>query len=186
MKKIAGLLIAIVFAAGSYSQPFTPAVKNGASFGYTFFLHGQQVAFELTVKDISDTLRLGWNIRGLAGGTYIMLPAARDHATKMNFVQPAPGVATLAPDETFCMISKAAFRDLAKNHRFVYDNTSYILKDDAAAQPVMIDGRPLDLLHVAAADETTELWILNNPDFPLVCKISGNVLGINCLIRSIR
>jgi hypothetical protein len=60
-----------------------------------------------------------------------------------------------------------------------YDNTAYHFKDNEPG----ING--LELLHVAAENEATEWWILNNPAFPLVCKIKGSPLGIDCLLNKV-
>ena len=50
----------------------------------------------------------------------------------------------------------------------------------------MLGGQPVDVLHVVAQNETTQLWILNNPDFPFVCQIKGNPLGIDIKLNSIK
>jgi hypothetical protein len=186
MKKFAWFLL--FSAAGvARGQLYSPAIRTGTSLNYTFYLHGQQVSFDLGIKQLTDTLVFSWNIRGLAGGTYIITPAALNKADKMSFTQPVAGAGILLADnETFCMISKMAFSNLVKDHRFAYDNTVYLYKDDTALSPVILEGRPLDLLHVVAQDETTELWVLNNPAFPLICKIRGNVLGIDCLLKAVK
>jgi hypothetical protein len=176
MKRLICLLILSMFFVKTYSQQ----IKQGTTFSYTFYLHGQTVPIEFSVLQLTDTLTLGWKIRGLASGTYTMLPAALQHADKMNFIQPLPNAAVqLGEKETFLMISADAFKKLVKDHQFVYDNTVYNFKDSDA-----IVG--LNQLHVSAENEATELWILNNPDFPLVCKIKGSPLGIDCLLNQIK
>jgi hypothetical protein len=171
MKKVICLLIlGLVFLRG-YGQ-----IKQGSSFNYTFSLHGQTIPMELTVLHYTDTLVLGWKIRGLAGGSYTMLPSGLQHGERMNFIQPLPDANVLLGEkETFCMISADAFKKLVKEHQFVYDNTVYDFKDNEK-----------ELLHVVARDETTELWIMNNPAFPLVCKIKGSPLGIDCSLNSFK
>jgi hypothetical protein len=187
MKKFNCMLLFAVMNIAAFAQKNTPVIKPGTSINYTFNLHGQQSGFELIVKTLSDTVALNWRIRGLAGGTYIITPAAFKSADKLNFAQPIPNVkVVLPPDQTFCMISKKAFNDLVKNHRYVYDNTTYDLKDDLNQNLVMPGAQQLDVLHVVARDETTEMWILNNPDFPLICKIKGNPLGIDITLNSIK
>ncbi|GAA3945777.1 hypothetical protein GO495_29340 [Chitinophaga oryziterrae] len=174
MKRVTCLLIFSLFFLHGYSQ--APVVKQGTTLKYIFSLHGQTVPIEFSVLHLTDTLVLGWKIRGLAGGTYIMVPAALQHAVKMNFIQPSPDVAiNLKDDETFMIISTDAFRKLEKEHAFVYDNTVYNLKE-----------REGNMLHVTAKDETTEWWILNNPDFPLVCRIKGSPFGIDCSLNDVK
>lgn len=174
MKRVTCLLIFSLFFLHGYSQ--APVVKQGTTLKYIFSLHGQTVPIEFSVLHLTDTLVLGWKIRGLAGGTYMMVPAALQHAVKMNFIQPSPDAAiNLKDDETFMIISTDAFRKLEKEHAFVYDNTVYNLKE-----------REGNMLHVTAKDETTEWWILNNPDFPLVCRIKGSPFGIDCLLNDVK
>jgi hypothetical protein len=166
-----------LFFVKTYSQQ----IKEGSTFNYTFFLHGQTVPIEFSILHFTDSLTLGWKIRGLATGSYIMTPAALQHADKMNMVQPLPNAGIqLGDKETFLIISADAFAKLKKDHQFVYNNTVYNFKDN---DPV-ISG--LDLLHVTAQNEATEYWILNNPAFPLVCKIKGSPLGIDCLLNQIK
>ncbi|SFD21283.1 hypothetical protein SAMN05518672_1011073 [Chitinophaga sp. CF118] len=176
MKRIIYLLILQLFFVQAYSQQ----VKQGTTFNYTFNLHGQTVPIEFSVLRFTDTLTLGWKIRGLATGTYTMVPTALQHGDKMNFIQPvAGGVIQLGEHETFFLISTDAFGKLVKDHQFMYDNTVYDFKDDS-----LIAGQKV--LHVTAKDETTEWWILNDPGFPLVCKIQGSPFGINCLLNSVK
>jgi hypothetical protein len=171
MKRVICLLILGLAFVRGYGQ-----IKQGSTFNYTFTLHEQTIPMELTVLHYTDTLVLGWRIRGLAGGSYTMLPSALQHGVKMNFVQPSPDAnIQLGPNETFCMISVDAFKKLVKEHQFVYDNTVYDFKDTEK-----------EWLHVVARDESTELWIMNNPAFPLVCKIKGNPLGIDCSLNSFK
>jgi hypothetical protein len=186
MKKISCVLVLAVISFTASAQKIVPVIKQGTSINYTFNLHGQQSAFEIIVKNLADTVTLNWRIRGLAGGTYILTPTAVKSANKLNFAQPVPNAKIVLPsDQTFCMISKDAFNDLVKKHLFVYDNTTYNLNDDTSQSLAMGD-QQLDVLHVAAQDETTEMWILNDPDFPLICKIKGNPLGIDIKVNSIK
>jgi hypothetical protein len=173
MKRVICLLIFSLLFLHGYSQQ---VIKQGTTLNYTFSLHGQQVPIEFSVLHFTDTLVLGWKIRGLASGTYTMLPAALQHAVRMNFIQPVPdAVVQMKDDETFMMISSDAFNKLVKEHAFVYDNTIYNFKENEG-----------DMLHVTAKDETSEWWILNNPAFPLVCKIKGSPLGIDCLLNGVK
>jgi hypothetical protein len=169
---------------GASAQKLIPVVKQGAVFKYTFYLHGQTSSFQITLNQVSDSLLLGWNIRGLAGGTYIVSALGLNNGTHLSFAQPEPfKKIRLGADQTFCMISRSAFKDLITKHQFTYDNTVYDLKAESTL--VMIDNQRLDVLHVTAQNETTEFWILNNPDFPIICQSKANPLGIDMKLNAI-
>jgi len=188
MKKIIIGIVAISLSSHrAEAQKLMPEIKQGTALSYTFNLHGQTAGFEISIKNIVDTLKLGWSIRNLAGGTYLIDPNALNKANKMSFDQPVPFKAVALPaGQTFCMISRAAFKDLVQKHQFVYDNTVYNLKDDVTQSPLMLGGQALDVLHVVAETETTQLWILNNPDLPFVCQIKGSPLGIDLKLNAIK
>ena len=183
-KKWIWLFVIQLFCVSAKAQLFKPAIHAGTTFYYTLDLHGQQAPFELSVTDAADSLTLEWKIRRLAGGLYKMTPAARQNGSKLNFAQPVPNVVTrLSDHETFLILSKTAFKALVEKQKFQYDYTTYVLKKDDALK---IGDATLDALHVVAQDETTELWILNDPDFPVVCKVKNNPMGVDLLLTSIK
>lgn len=176
-----GLLLLQIIA-----QPIVPPVSAGTQISYRYFLHGQTASINVTVKSMVDTVWLDWNLRG-ASGSYLISNAGFQNGTKINFIQPANQVMLrLADDETFGIVSKAAFAALQKNRRFVYNNTTYALKDDNREKPFKLGDQTLDVLHVAGVEETGDLWILNNPAFPLICQFSNNPLGIDFVITGIK
>lgn len=178
------LLVCLSFALKAQQDPL---IKQGTVVGYTLRLHGQQVAFALTVSRLADSIVFNWKMRTTANGQYIILPNAVKKADKLNFVQPEPDrTITLPTDQTFFFISKAAFNNLLNTNSFEYDNTIYDLKNDGKPKTITVDGKTLNVLHVAARYETTEYWILNNPDLPLICRITGNPLGVDVEINSLK
>ena len=44
---------------------------------------------------------------------------------------------------------------------------------------MIIQGKTVEALHVKAQIDETEMWIIKNPEFPLICKVIKNPLGIN-------
>ncbi|OGX90278.1 hypothetical protein BEN49_23260 [Hymenobacter coccineus] len=89
------------------------------------------------------------------------------------------------PNQTFLMLSKKAFADLRAQGRYTYDQTVYVQQNDPA-NPLLLNGQPLDVLHVVAQGDPAELWILNNPDFPIICRMEHNPLGVNLLLSAIK
>lgn len=186
MKKIicAALSAATILTANA--QKTVPVIKPGTTIKYQFTLHEQSASFDIKIKHIEDTLSFNWSIKGLASGTYSITPEALKNANKLNFAQPVANKDVVLPDDqTFLMISQAAFNDLLQKHAFVYDSTQYDLKDDADQNPILFKGQQLNVLHVVAKDETTQFWILNSAAFPLICQIKGNPLGIDVTLNDI-
>ncbi len=184
------IFLVVLFLSTIFSvkaQTLKPEIKLGTTFFYNFELHGQHASFEITVKSFTDTLKLNWKIRNLAGGNYAVTPVAWQNANQLNFAQPEPfKTVKLTDQQTFMLISKAAYQNLISKHQYTYDHTVYVLKRDLKENPLKLGTQNLDVLHVVAQDETTELWILNNPDFPFICQIKGNPLGINVDLKEIK
>ena len=184
MKKVSYMILLLMLGLGASAQMLTPVIKEGTTFKYTFYLHGQTTPFQITLNHVSDSLLLGWNIRGLAGGNYIVSASGLNNGNSLSFAQPEPfKKVKLGADQTFCMISRSAFNELVTRHKFIYDHTIYELKADSAV--LMIANQPLAVLHVVAQNETTEFWILNNPDFPFICQSKANPLGIDMKLNAI-
>jgi len=187
MKKIIyPCLLTLVFLQAVAKQAIPP-IKAGTKLEYRFFLYGQTVPLNLTIKSMVDTVQLDWNLRGYTSGSYLITASGFRQGKKLSFIQPAPQtVLRLADDETFALISKAAFADLKRNKRFIYNNTTYVLKSDSKDKPFMLGGEKVDVWHVTGVEEEGDLWILNNPDFPLICQMEANPLGINFTLTAIR
>jgi len=167
------------------SQNFIPEITNNTELQYICKLYGQTRPLNLRPKFVSDTLYIDWDLRSTKR-TFAVLPEALEHGAGITLDQGvSPDLLVLKPNETFFMISKSAFKDLVKNDKFIYNNTTYNLDKDKVANEVVIDGKILNVLFVKAEIDETEMWILNNPDFPLICKISKNPLGVNCTLTEI-
>jgi len=164
-----------------------PVFKAGTKIEERFLLYGQTVPMTLTIYTITDSVQLDWTIRGLASGSYLISAAGFENGTKINFVQPAAlTVLRLAPDETFGLISKSAFKTLKENKRLVYNNTTYLLQENSKEKPFKAGDLELDVLHVVGVEEAGELWILNDPEFPLICQFRNNPVGIDFMVTGIK
>lgn len=187
MKKLLYFFLFFLFFIRAEAQQVLPPVKEGTEFNYKFFLYGQTAAINLSVKSLTDSVLLNWNMKGGAYGSYLISKTGFENGTKINFIQPAyQTVLKLAPDETFAIISKSAFRTLKKDKKFVYNNTTYALKADHQENPFKIGDQEMRVLHVVGVEEMGELWILDNPDFPLICQFKNNPAGINFTLVGIK
>jgi hypothetical protein len=187
LKKLLLLSLATLGSTTARAQAPPPAVGVGTTFGYNFELHGQHASFELAIANATDTLKLKWRIRGLTGGVYAVSPMAWQQGTALHVAQPLPGPPVQLPDnQTFMMLSKKAYATLLAQHRFEYNNTVYDLRDDLGVHPLLLGGQPLDVLHVVAQGDATELWILRNATFPVICQMAHSPLGVNYVLTGIK
>jgi hypothetical protein len=161
------------------AQKYIPTIKNNTTLHYICKLHGQTRTLTLTSQIENNKLVLHLDTRGVKS-SIVTLPEALKNGTELSFNQGefAP-VLNLKPTETFFMISQSAYQDLLKNDKFIYNNTTYVLDKNQANNNVVIEGKPVDTLHVIAQIDKTEMWIVKNSEFPLISKITQNPLGIN-------
>lgn len=179
MKNTILLLLLCSIHQTGIAQNYIPTLKNNTVLHYICKLHGQTRTLTLTTKIETDKLILDLDTRGVKS-SIIILPEALKNGNALSFNQGeyAP-VLNLKATETFFMISQSAYQNLVKDKKFIYNNTTYILEEDPAKNSVIIEGKTLDTLHVIAQIDNTEMWIIKNPDYPLICKITKNPLGIN-------
>lgn len=161
------------------AQSFIPTIKNNTALHYVCKLHGQTRTLALTAKITEDKLVLDLDTKGVKSSIVIAREGLKN-GNALSFNQGETSeVIVLKPTETFFMISQSAYQDLLKNKKFVYNNTTYVLDEKTDSNPVVIDGKSVEALHVVAQIDETEMWIVKNPDFPLICKMTKNPLGIN-------
>lgn len=172
------ILFCIVYQKG-FSQNYIPTLKNNTQLHYVCKLHGQTRTLQLTAETSNNALAFKLETRGVKS-KIVMLPEAVKNGTELSFNQGeyAP-ILNLKPTETFFMISQSAYQDLLKNNSFIYNNTTYVLDKSEDKNGVSIDGKTIETIHVKAQIDETEMWIIKNPEFPLICKIIKNPLGIN-------
>ena len=161
------------------AQNYIPTIKNNTELHYICKLHGQTRTLKLVAKIDNDKLVLDLDTRGVKSSIVILSEALKNGAElSYNQGEYAP-VLNLKPTETFFMISQSAYQDLLKSNQFIYNNTTYALDQSVDKNIVWIDGKTTEALHVIAQIDETEMWIIKNPDFPLICKMAKNPLGIN-------
>lgn len=172
------ILFCTVYKTG-IAQNYIPTLKNNTELHYVCKLHGQTRTLQLTAETADNALAFKLETRGVKS-KIVMLPEAVKNGNALSFNQGeyAP-VLNLKPTETFFMISQSAYQDLVKNNSFVYNNTTYVLDKNEDKNGVSIDGKWIDALHVTAQIDETEMWIVKNPEYPLICKVTKNPLGIN-------
>ncbi|WP_316772935.1 hypothetical protein [Pedobacter frigiditerrae] len=172
MKKIILSLVAIVLSLATYAQKTLPELKVGTALHCSAYVQGQEFPLLLTLKSISGPVSIGWAVDGYGDGTFEMTTKAFESATKLAAVsQPALGATKLGDDETFGIISKAAYKTLADKKALTYSGLNFKIKSPATA--MKIGGKEVDATHIVSEDGKIELWILNNASFPLILQSAG-------------
>ena len=101
-------------------------------------------------------------------------------AVRLSFLQPEDGQHICLPiQETFALLSATAFQELKSQKAFHYNQTEYQLADTKS------QAMGYSLLHVNDSVDGCEMWIMDNPDFPLIWEIQNNPLGINWKVAPI-
>lgn len=173
MKKILITMLCFGFGTTLFAQKFAPEVKEGTTLSCSAFVSGQEFPLLLSIKKTASPLIMAWSVDGYGDGTFQMSDKAVESAIKMPPTsQPALGDTKLADDETFGMISKAAYKSLVDTKAFVYNGMTFKLKE-SDSNPMKMGGKDLDASHVVAEGGKMELWILNNASFPLVVQTAG-------------
>lgn len=182
INKMKNIILAFLFFAfyqTGISQNYIPTIKNNTELHYICKLHGQTRTLQLTAETADNTLAFKLETRGVKSKIVMLHEAVKNgNALSFNQGEYAP-VLNLKPTETFFMISQSAYQDLVKNNSFVYNNTTYVLDRNEDKNGVSTDGKLIGALHVIGQIDETEMWIIKNPEYPLICKIIKNPLGIN-------
>lgn len=147
--------------------------------GYTISMKDQAVAFSLTVSTTTDSLKMKWQVEDYGSGNYSMSNKSLQSGTEMHLESPEPNSNVELPEtETLAFISKNAFKDITQKRAMEFGDVKYVLSKNQLSG-IKIDNKELDVVHAEAVNGKTELWILNNPDFPLICKTKNGSYGVD-------
>lgn len=161
------------------AQNIIPTLKNNTELHYACKLHGQTRALSLIADLEKDGIIFKLETRGVKSSIVTTKEGLKNgNALSYNQGEFSP-ILNLKPTETFFMISQSAYQELLKNKKFVYNNTIYDLVANDSQTVVVLDGKLIEAFHIKAQIDETELWIVKNPEFPLICKVIKNPLGIN-------
>lgn len=179
-------MLLMLMCRAAAAQKYVPQIKTGTEMGYTVSLGGQTVGFMLTLSSTADSLKMKWEVDDYGSGSYLMSTKSLQSGKSMYLESPQPNATIKVPEtETMAFISKNAFKDITQKHEMEFGDVKYVLSDNQLSA-VTIDNKPLDLVHAQAVNGKTELWILNNPDFPLICKTKNGTYGVDLVLDYIK
>ncbi|PTQ94956.1 hypothetical protein C8P68_106170 [Mucilaginibacter yixingensis] len=181
MKNICILIIALLVSATAFAQDKL-TFKEGSTLNYDVNYGGQSIVFALTIKSLGDPIKMDWDVQG-TGGSYEMTKKGFASGSSFNAQPVQGGIAKLTDDETFCVISQSAFKSLTDTKSFNYGGVTYTVKETGTYK---FKDSTADDFYVTSADGKTEMWILNNPTFPVLLKIKGNPNGVDFAVSEVK
>ncbi len=172
MKKIIFTFFALCLTVGVFAQKFSPTIKEGTVLNCSVFVQGQELPLTLDIKSAATPFVIGWSVEGYGDGTFEMSGNAIAKADKLySPTQPSLGATKLADDETFGMLSKAAYQSLVDKKELTLSGITFKIKP--VAMPMKFGDKELDVTHLTGAEGKLEIWILNNEKFPLILQTAG-------------
>lgn len=173
MKKIFLSVLFLSLSISLFAQKSLPEVKAGTTLKCSAYVQGQEFPLSLTLKSIEGPVSVLWSVEGYGDGAFIMSSKALESATKMYITtQPSTGDTKLNDDETFGLISKAAYKTLVDTKTLTYSGIKFKVKTPAA-NAMKVGGKEIDATHVVSEDGKLELWVLNNSNLPLLVQSAG-------------
>jgi len=186
MKKLTFIILGMVLSTTVFAQKIVPRIKGNSIINYIYSSDGQSLPLVLTFNSIGNPTKMDWSIDGYGTGSYEMSAKALQSGKGMDFKAPEPDVLTKLPDyKTVACISKDAFNNMVKTQGFEYNDIKYSVTPTDTAN-IKLNDKALDVIHAVATNGKGEIWVLNNPDFPLICRTKNNADGTDLNLVSIQ
>lgn len=186
MKKLVLIITAVVLGATAFAQRIVPQIKANSVINYIYTSDGQSLPMTLTFTGLGNPTKMDWSIDGYGQGSYEMSAKALQEGKGIDFKAPEQDVVTKLPDyKTVACISKNAFSNLIKTKGFEYNDIKYAVAAADTAN-IKLNNQQLDVIHAVATNGKGEIWVLNNPDFPLICRTKNNADGTDLNLVSIQ
>ncbi|MGI4021525.1 MAG: hypothetical protein ACRYFA_08475 [Janthinobacterium lividum] len=187
MKIIFAFAWMLCLTATAFAQKYIPQIKTGTVLNYSAHSRafGQDISLTLTLTSITAPVQMKYSIPQLGTGVFEMSAKAMESGKKIAIKEPSiDGVTKLKDDETLAVLSKNTFHNLTTNKTFELNGQTFTVTTDTTVYK--INDKEADVFYAITANGKTKLWILNNPDFPLICKLQGGLQGIDLSLNSIQ
>lgn len=130
-------------------------------------MHGQTRRFSVNLERKGGNLVFDWGIeRNLKWwtGTYTMTANALENARQLCYVQPLNGQHLSLETETFGVLSRAAWREIKKNGKCLFNRVEYQLVSQEDGKLLLRDSQEKSEMVVADDEELPIIWSMqNNP-----------------------
>ena len=146
---------------------------------------GSHATVTLIITSLGDPIKIKWGIAFVGGGSFEMSAKAMQSATKLIAEEPeSDEVTKIDDDKTLVVLSKETFSSLINNKTFKLNGYTFNVTADTV--PFKINDKDADVFHAVSTRGHRELWILNNPNFPLICKAQSVTGGIDFSLTAIQ
>lgn len=174
-------------SSAMFAQKYVPQIGIGTTLNYNAEATNMGYKSPLTLKVISlnDPMKFSWNIPALGTGSFLIPAKSLDSASKMIVRIPQSDQPLIyKDDESIMFISKNLLSKLIKDQAFTLNKTKFSVKP--LETPYLINTKEADVIYVTSDNGKVKLWILNNPNFPLLVKMTGNPAGVDFDLASIK
>jgi hypothetical protein len=163
-----------------------PAIGEGTVLEYSIMPNGTFLTASLRIEKLSaDTLLMSWQLN-LRSGRRGMLRKSMETAKRGYWEPPMDGEDFMIPeDQSLLSISKSCFTELKQNGRMEFDGLVFTKSTD----PVKYDlsgGVKVNAFSATSENGYTRIWVLDNPDLPLILKLDGNPFQVDIEITGIK
>ncbi|PJJ75361.1 hypothetical protein BXY57_0935 [Thermoflavifilum aggregans] len=171
---VATFLISRVYAQDSLWQHQR---LIGASLHYDILAMGQHMPFTFRILQIGSPTVLQWTDPQGNSGWLSMDSVALQAGTYSFAQQPYPNDTTsTAAAQTVLCISRQAFEQFKQQGKTTYDGITYQRKEDSV---FTVSSFHISVLHGVSSETGAEIWILDDPLFPLLVASSNNPSGVD-------
>lgn len=187
MKKILVFAFFATLYTCAFAQKYVPVIKEGTVITYDAYsvALGQHIPLTITIKSLGDPVKFQWDIEGYGTGNFEIPAKAIENATKLVIKQPDPdGVTKMKDNETLLVLSKAIFNSMVKDKAFELNSQKFTVASDTTTYK--INNKPADVYHAIGDNGKSEVWILNNPDFPLIYRGKSVTRGVDFTLTGIK
>ena len=174
----------VVFSLISFCS-FSQTIKQGSKLNYTISTDDGSIDLLIKIDSLSPSfVRFKWSSQNVGTGSWDLQSKSLETANTGRWSQLEPDkIITLPNDQSVVVISKAQWASIQKDKKTELDMVKYAVKKNP--QPFKISGKEADVIYLENEDGTSKLWILNNPSFPAMVKISGNKFGADAELKTV-
>jgi hypothetical protein len=162
-----------------------PAIGEGTVLEYSIMPSGTFLTASLRIEKLNaDTLLMSWQLNSRSGRRG-MLKKSMETAKRGYWEPPMDGEDFMIPeDQSLLSISKACYTELKQKGRMEFDGMFFTKSID----PVKYDlnGLKVDAFSATSENGYTRIWVLDNPDLPLILKLDGNPFQVDIEITSVK
>ena len=153
-------------------------------YNVTYFLHGQKRNFEVPLEWKGDSLVWHWGIQrnlDFWTGSFTMTPKSLENASSLSYEQPLWGNHFTLDDQTFCILSRKALREIREKGLCTFNGTTWNSAAPFGITQQTFDGKTI--LNLIDPIEGAEMWVLDDERLPLIIKMQNNPVEIDWEVK---